>query len=327
VKSTDDARSDGGTPEIPLTSISEESVTRRDRLQNSLSKRWETFLLAWSDWRFKIGFGILLSYVLVGVFGVHLVGEPSFRDGGKWDPPFEGTTNPLGTNQYGESVLSNLVHATPDMLLMLLGGAVFATTVGAGVGIVAGYKGGRVDSVLTTITDTAMMIPALPLIIVVGAIWEPTNPIVVGILVSINGWAGAARGLRSQVLTIREESYVEASRIMGSSTTSILRRDITPQLLPLILVNFVMSGRGVIFNSVALYFLGVLPIGEALNWGIMLNQAYEVGAVTSPQLFYTIALPLLAIVLLSWGLIMVSQGLDRVVNVRVRARDEGGDAA
>jgi peptide/nickel transport system permease protein len=327
MKSTDDVRSDGGTPEIPLSSLSEESVTRQDRLRNALSKRWETFLLAWSDWRFKIGFGIILSYVLVGVFGVQIVGEPSFRDGGKWDAPFQGSANPLGTNQYGESILSTLVHATPDMLLMLLGGAVFATAVGAAVGIVAGYKGGRVDSVLTTITDTAMMIPALPLIIVVGAIWEPTNPIVVGILVSINGWAGAARGLRSQVLTIREESYVEASRIMGSSTTSILRQDITPQLLPLILVNFVMSGRGVIFNSVALYFLGVLPIGEALNWGIMLNQAYEVGAVTSPELFYTIAFPLLAIVMLSWGLIMVSQGLDRVVNVRVRAREEGGDAA
>jgi len=317
------ARADGGTPEIPLTSVSEERVTRRDRLEDSLAERWETFLLAWSDWRFKIGLCIILGYVLVGTLGVHLIGEPTFYDGGKWDKPFQGSENLLGTNQHGESILGSLVHSTPDMLLMLLGGAVFATSVAAFIGILAGYKGGRVDSILTTLTDTAMMIPGLPLIIVIAAIWEPTNPIVVGILVSINAWAGVARSLRSQVLTIREESYVEASRIMGSGSLSIMRRDITPQLLPLILINFVMSGRGVIFNSVALYFLGVLPITSAENWGVMLNEAYSVGAVTSPELFYTLLFPLLAIVLLSWGLIMLSQGLDRVVNVRARARHEG----
>jgi peptide/nickel transport system permease protein len=317
------ARTDGGTPEIPLTSVSEESVTRRDRLEDSLANYWGTFLLAWSDWRFKIGLLIILGYVLLGTLGVYLVDEPTFRDGGKWDQPFQGGENLLGTNQHGESILGSLVHSTPDMLLMLLGGAVFATGVAAFVGILAGYKGGRVDSVLTTLTDTAMMIPGLPLIIVIAAIWEPTNPIVVGILVSINAWAGVARSLRSQVLTIREESYVEASRIMGSGSLSIMRRDITPQLLPLILINFVMSGRGVIFNSVALYFLGILPITSAENWGVMLNEAYSVGAVTSSELFYTLFFPLVAIVLLSWGLIMLSQGLDRVVNVRARARHEG----
>lgn len=324
MKPTEEARTDGGTPEIPLMSVADEEVTRRDRIEDGLAKRWETFLLAWSDWRFKLGFAIIAGYVLMGTVGVWLVDAPTFKDGGKWDQPFQGTENLLGTNQFGESILANIVHATPDMLMMLLGGAIFATGIGALVGIVAGYKGGRVDSVLTTITDTAMMIPALPLIIVIAAIWEPTNPFIVGILVSINGWAGAARGLRSQVLTIREESYVEASRIMGASTTSIMRKDITPQLLPLILVNFVMSGRGVIFNSVALYFLGVLPLGNASNWGIMLDQAYSAGAVTSTELLFTILFPLLAIVLLSWGLIMLSQGLDRVVNVRVRARHEGG---
>lgn len=324
MKRTDEARTDGGTPEIPLMSVADEEVTRRDRIEDSLAKRWETFLLAWSDWRFKLGLFILVGYVLMGTVGVAVVSPPSFDDGGKWDQPFQGTGNLLGTNGHGESILANIVHATPDMLLMLLGGAVFATGVGALIGIVAGYKGGRVDSVLTTLTDTAMMIPALPLIIVIGAIWQPTNPIIVGILVSINGWAGAARSLRSQVLTIREESYVEASRIMGASTTSIMRKDITPQLLPLILVNFVMSGRGVIFNSVALYFLGVLSLTNATNWGIMLNNAYLAGAVTSSNLFFLILFPLLAIVVLSWGLIMLSQGLDRVVNVRVRARHEGG---
>jgi peptide/nickel transport system permease protein len=315
---------DGGdvtASEIPLESVSVEDVTRTDRIAKSLRGYWETFLVAWSDWRFKVGFLILLGFLLTGTVGVQIVDPPTYQDGGKWDSPTYLGENPLGTDQFGQDILALLIHATPDMLLMLSGGAVFATGIGAFVGIVSGYKGGRADEVLMTLTDTAMMIPGLPLIIIVGAIWEPTSPILVGILVSINAWAGTARSLRSQVLTIREEEYVEASRIMGVSTGTILRKDITPQLLPLILVNFVMSGRGVIFNSVALYFLGVLPV-EGVNWGVMLEKAYNAGAVTSPQLYYTVLWPLLTIVLLSWGLIMLSQGLDRVVNVRVRDRHE-----
>jgi len=164
-----------------------------------------------------------------------------------------------------------------------------------------------------------MMLPGLPLIIVIAAVYAPENPFVVGILVSINAWAGAARGLRSQVLTIREESYVEASRIMNVPTWKILVTDVTPQLLPLILVNFVMTGRSVIFNAVGLYFLGVLPFSNT-NWSVMLNDAYEAGAVTTPEILYTIVFPLLTIVLFSWALIMLAQGMDRVVNVRVRAK-------
>ncbi|WP_255681651.1 ABC transporter permease [Natrinema sp. SYSU A 869] len=328
MKPTDEDRNpmaDGGdinAAEIPLESVSVEDVTRRDRIAKDLREHWETFLLAWSDWRFKAGFLILLGFVFAGTVGVWLVEPPTYQDGNKWDRPSYFGENPLGTDQFGQDIAALLIHATPDMLLMLMGGAVFATGIGAFVGIVSGYKGGRADEILMTLTDTAMMIPGLPLIIIVGAIWEPTSPILVGILVSINAWAGTARSLRSQVLTIREEAYVEASRIMGVSTGSILRKDITPQLLPLILVNFVMSGRGVIFNSVALYFLGVLPV-EGVNWGVMLEKAYNAGAVTSPQLYYTVLWPLLTIVLLSWGLIMLSQGLDRVVNVRVRDRHEG----
>jgi len=332
VKRTDDAtndesvRSDGGQAEIPLTRISDEEVTINDRLAERFSRYWATFLIAWSDWRTRIGLTILMGYVLMGTVGVYLLESPNITDGPKWGQPFENMAYPLGTNQYGEGILKMIVHSTPDMFMMILGGAVFATGVGAVIGILSGYKGGMTDEVLMTLTDTAMMIPGLPLIIVVSAIFEPTNPFIVGILISINAWAGGARTLRSQVLTIREESYVEASRLMGVPLPSILSRDITPQLLPLILVGFVSAARGVIFNSVALYFLGVLPFTTS-NWGVMMNLAYEAGAVTTPSIFYTIFFPLLVIVLLSWGLIMLVQGLDRVVNVRVRARHQEEEIA
>jgi len=310
--------------------VSDEDVTRLDRARKWLSDRTETFWIAWEDWRTKVGLSIVVLFVLVGTVGGSLVDVPTLSTH-KWMPPFQSLQYPLGTNQYGKGILASLIHATPAMLLMVAGGAVFATVLGTSVGILSGYKGGRVDEALMTVTDIAMIIPGLPLIIVIASVYVPKNPVVVGILVSINAWAGGARSLRSQVLTIREESYVEASRIMNVSTGNILLRDVLPQLLPLVLINFVMAGRAVIFNAVGLYFLGVLPFSTT-NWGVMLNLAYEAGAITTPSLLYTALFPLLVIVLFSWGLVMLAQGLDRVVNVRVRVEDaaaarSGGGAA
>jgi len=307
---------------IPLTEVSQTQVTLGERVRKWLRDRVNTFWVAWEDWRTKAGLSMLLVYVLMGTLGVTYVPEPGLSTA-KWTAPFQTMEYPLGTNQFGEGIFAMIVHATPPMLKMVLGGAFFATSIGAALGIFSGYKGGRTDEVLMTLTDIAMMLPGLPLVIVIAAVYAPENPFLVGILVSINAWAGAARGLRSQVLTIREEAYVEASRIMNVPTWKILTKDVTPQLLPLILVNLVMTGRGVIYGAVGLYFLGVLPYSSR-NWGVMLNDAYEAGAVTTPEIFYTIAFPLLTIVLFSWALIMLAQGLDRVVNVRVRAKHSEG---
>jgi len=297
------------------------SVSRLDPFREKYNKFATTANLALNDWRTKAGSLVLLTYILMGTVGVWVIDQPSMA-GPKWAPPMRSLEYPLGTNQFGQSLLSVSVHATPAMFKMMLGGAGFAVGVGVLVGVVAGYKGGFVDEVLMTATDIAMTIPGLPLIIVVAAILEPNDPFLVGILVSINDWSGRARGLRSQVLTIREENYVEASRLMNVSTPTILMKDVIPPLLPLILVGAVGSSRRVIFNAVALYFLGVLPF-ETTNWGVMLNMGYQSGGVTTPSLFYIVLVPILLIVFLSWSLIMLAQGLDRVVNPRARARHEG----
>ncbi|WP_273837375.1 ABC transporter permease [Halococcus sp. PRR34] len=281
---------------------------------------WE---IAWSDWRTKVSLIILGLYALMGTIGVLVVPEPTLYPE-EWIQPFTTWQYPLGTNGNGQGVFSAIVHAAPSMYVMILSGGVFATAVGATIGIVSGYKRGRIDSLLMTFTDVAMTIPGLPLIIVLSAVFEPTNPVVIGILISINSWAGQARGIRSQVLTIREESYVEASRFMGVKTRKILSKDITPQMMPLILIGFVDTSKQVIFSSVALYFLGVLPF-EGLNWGVLMNMAYQAGSAQTPSQFHALLFPILAIVLLSWAMIMLVQGLDRVVNPRIRAKHKADE--
>lgn len=280
--------------------------------------------IAWTDWRARIGVIIFFLYLLMGTAGVYLVEPSSIQEGPSLMPPFQNIQYPFGTTSLGEDIFAQTVHATPAMLKMITSGAIFTTVLATLIGIYSGYKGGITDRILMTFTDIMMTIPGLPLMIVLAVIIDPGNPWIVGIILTINSWAGLARSLRSQVLTLRDDSYVEAARVMGAPTRSIVRIDILPNLMPYIAVNFVKAGRGVIFSSVALYFLGILPFSNQ-NWGVMMNLAYRTGgALYQWRAVHWLLIPMSAIIVLSLGLILLAQGTDRLFNPRVRARHMGG---
>lgn len=277
-----------------------------------------------SDWRATFGIAMLLFFVFVGTVLVRFVPYPRIGDYERYQSPFQGFGyDILGADNAGQGILPQLIHATPEMLIIAFSGAVVAMSIGVIIGTVAGYKGGYWDELLMTVTDVIICIPGLPLVIVIVAIYPPHSPWLVGFILAIDNWPGLARALRSQVLTIREESYVEAGRAMGRSTSEILWDDITPQLMPYIAINSAGAARGVIFQSVGLYFIGVLPIG-AINWGVMMNDAYNIGAaVSNPGLSgHWLFAPMIVLLFLSMGLILLSQGLDRIFNPRLRARHE-----
>ncbi|WP_224270989.1 ABC transporter permease [Haloprofundus salinisoli] len=300
-----------------------EPLSRQERLE-----RWYydtvvvTAKIIWEDIRARIGISILLFIILMGVVGPFIVERPQIGDYPKFIGPFQSTKFILGTDGLGMPIGAQIVHATPAMLKMAFAGAVVAMSIGIVIGTTAGYKGGRVDDVLMTLTDIVLTMPGLPLIVVLAAIYQPENPYVVGFILAIDNWPGLARRLRSQVLTIREESYVEASRAMGFGSPEILRRDIIPQLMPYITINSAGAARSIIYESVGLYFLGILPF-TTLNWGVMMNMAYSNGAVSNPMLSgHWLWFPMLVLLLLSLGLILFSQGMDRIFNPRLRARHQ-----
>lgn len=275
--------------------------------------------IMWSDWRARIGFAILGVYVLMGTVGVMSVEPVTMNEGPRMAAPFQTPEFPFGTDPAGRDIFAQVIHATPPIMKMIFAGAVFATSIGTLVGTVAGYIGGRGDQILTGLTDIAMTIPGLPLVIVLAATLQPENPYVVGVILTINAWAGLARSIRSQVLTLRDESYVEASRVMGISTGQIVGRDIIPNIMPYVLVNFVQSAREVIFASVGLYFLGLLPFTTS-NWGVILNLAYNNGALYTAGSAHWLIIPMIAITGLSFAFILIAQGMDRLFNPRLRAR-------
>ncbi|WP_410766318.1 ABC transporter permease [Haloferax sp. DFSO60] len=325
--------------------VAESSLSRTERSQRVLDL-WVVapMRVVWDDIRARIGTVLVVGFVLMGLLGPAVVVEPRLGQapllvgpfqggivGGSWyelastsvfglSVPWVAFHWPLGTDNVGRGILEQVVHATPGMLLMIASAGVFVTVLGTSVGALAGYAGGRLDRALSTVIDIVLTLPGLPLLLILVALLEPKNPIVLGIVLSLQGWAGMARAIRSQVLTIRSTSYVEAARAMGLSTPAIVAKEVVPNIMPFVMINMVNAMRGVIFASVGLYFLGLLPYRSVVNWGVMLQLAYSNGGLLTLDAAHWLITPMVTIILLSMGLILFAQGMDRVFNPRVRAR-------
>ncbi|MFC4986443.1 ABC transporter permease [Saliphagus infecundisoli] len=320
-------RGDGGQVGTPFDTTADVRETRWDRYGRAIDGYIRMPLtIMRQDWRSIVGLSIVAVYLLMGTVLTWTVEPTRTGDGPQFVQPFETWEYPLGTNEMGQDLFAQTVHSTGPVLTMMASGALFTVVMGTFFGLVAGYKGGEVDTVLSSITDVFINIPGLPLVIVLSVLFEPTHPISVGILLAVAAWAGLARAIRSQVLAIRDESFVEAARMMDVPTPELLIKEILPHLMPYIMVNLVNAARTIIFSAVALYYLGVLPFADA-NWGVMLNQAYHAGAIYRPDATHWLVVPMVAIAGISIGLLLIAQSLDRVFNPRVRARHaDTGDA-
>ena len=288
----------------------------RERIDQSILT---PFRIIWTSPRARVGAIILAIYAVMGVFGPYFIEPVRPFEGPVLLQPLENMAYPLGTDDIGRDLLAQQILATRPMLIMMLSGAVVTILAAILLGVTAGYLGGLIDKVLMTITDVVMNIPGLALVIVLAVILEPKSPVFVGVILAVDNWPRLARQLRSQVLTIRSEAHVEASRVLGLPTSSVLSKNVMSRLMPMLTMGTVGSMRNILMESVGLYFLGVLPFTTA-NWGVVLNVARTGGALSGISRFHWLLAPILFIVTLTFGLQLFAQGTDRMFNPRLRAR-------
>ncbi|CAN5637404.1 hypothetical protein BH24ACT22_BH24ACT22_13970 [soil metagenome] len=236
---------------------------------NTTKRSWIT---SWRDMPKLglIGLGILGFLLFVAIFAPLLAPyDPSARVAEPFAPPSWG--HPLGANDIGQDILSNLIFGARISLTVGIAAAAAATVIGTLVGLVSGYFGGLVDAVLMRVVDVALSLPFLPLMIVIGVFLGPglTTEILVisGII-----WAGAARELRSQVLSVSRRDHVQAARAMGASRRYALTRHLLPVVFPLVIPQFVRVANVTILLEASLSFLG-LGDPTAQSWGTMLFYA------------------------------------------------------
>lgn len=264
------------------------------------------------------GMGILILLVGLGVFAPVIAPyDPHVM--GEFDeillPP--NINHWFGTDETGRDLLSLVLYGARISLLVGFCCAIVSIVIGTLVGLFAGYFGGWVDDVLMRITDLFVVIPRLPLVLITVAVLGPSlsnTIIVIGALI----WAGTARIIRVQTLSLKKRLFVERARSLGASHFHIVRRHILPNVMPLIFANTVLVIATAIYLESTVSFLG-LGDPTHISWGMILHYAFVSVALSFGAYWYVIP-PGLMIVLAVLAFTMCGYSLDEVLNPKLRQR-------
>jgi peptide/nickel transport system permease protein len=236
----------------------------------------------------------------------------------------------FGTDQLGRDILNMTVHgARISMSIGLLATAI-TIVVGALIGIVAGFLGGRTDNVLMRLTDFFLVLPTFVLAIILAPVILDiigTNAelfgiratlLVIVVVIGLTSWATTARIIRSQTLSIKERMFVDRARVIGSGSGHIMRRHIFPNVVNLIVAQAVITFAVAVFTETTLAFIG---LGDpfAPSWGQILNAAQSTGAPGLGAWWY-IAPPAVCVVLVVLAFTLVGNALDDILNPKTRGR-------
>lgn len=226
--------------------------------------------------------GVVLLLVLTALLGPVLYdADPNALDLSRATAP-PGPGHPLGTDESGRDVLGRLLAGGRVSLAVGFAAVACSGLLGISLGALAGLGGRRVDSLVMRLTDAMMAVPALFLIITTLALFGTS---VTGLVIAIGGtsWMGLARLVRAELLSIREQNYVEAARALGARRTRVLTHHALPHLLPSVLVNITFGVGTAILMESALSFIGLGVQPPAASWGNMLTNA-QTYLYSSPRL-------------------------------------------
>jgi peptide/nickel transport system permease protein len=236
----------------------------------------------------------------------------------------------LGTTQVQQDVLSQLLVGGRSTILVSLVAGLAATVLAVLFGVTAGYFGGWADDLLSMLANIFLVLPALPLLIVIfGFLGKGASPndLVIGVIISVTGWAFGARQLRAQTLSMRNRDFVDSARIIGEKNWRIMGFEILPNLIPVVATSVLFTVIYGVGTYTALSFLGVINTSH-WSWGTMLYWAQSAQAAQQVHLeWWWFVPPGLAVGLFGTGLALLNFGIDEFVNPRLRGAGLTGRAA
>jgi peptide/nickel transport system permease protein len=278
-----------------------------------------------------VGGVILIIFVVVAVFPEVIVGPLETvvtATGGRFEPP--SAAHLFGTDRQGRDMLNLTVHGTRVSMIIGLMATAITVFIGALLGIVSGFVGGRTDAVLMRVTDFFLVLPTFVLALILAPILIEligsqaelfgmrVTLLVIVIVIGITSWAATARIIRSQTLSLRERAFVDRSRVVGADSGWIMSHHILPNVVNLIVANTVLTFSGAVLTETTLSFIG---LGDPFqpSWGQLLNQAQADGA-ASLGAWWVVAPPGIAIVLIVLAFTLVGGALDDILNPKLRGR-------
>ncbi|WP_157469585.1 oligopeptide ABC transporter permease [Clostridium algidicarnis] len=226
------------------------------------------------------GLFILVAMVVVCVFGPFFTQDPNkvnYTDG------FLKPSSKywFGTDMLGRDIFARTLSAGRISLFVGIASVIIQVVIGSILGAVAGYYGGIVDTIIMRIVDIFMSVPTLPILIVLAAILSdlgirPERRIfVVMAVIGILSWPGLCRMVRGQILSLREQEYMEAAEALGLTDSRKMFKHLLPNTIPVIIVTATLSLGGAILSESTLSFLGLGVQPPTASWGNMIQSVYD----------------------------------------------------
>ena len=271
----------------------------------------------WANGKARIGLVLLgldiLVALLAPLIAPHSPTATTF-------PPYlsPNATNWFGTTGNGQDVFSQMIYgARISLLVGIIAGAV-ATLVAVTIGLIAGYRPGVVDEVLSFVTNLALVIPGLPLMFILAAYLKSRSVWTIVLVVAFTSWATGARVIRSQASTLRTREFVTSAQFSGERLLRVVFREILPNMTSLVAGSFFAAATAAVMAEASLEFLG-LGDPNTVSWGTILYYAQQQNALLTGQ-WVMIFAPGLAIALLALSFTLVNFGVDALSNPRLREK-------
>jgi len=217
----------------------------------------------------------------------------------------------MGADRMGRDIFSRLCYGARISLSIGMVGVFLSLILGIVLGGISGYYGGHIDSVIQRVIEFIRTIPSIPLWMALSAALPATWPVVrvyfgITVILSLIGWTGMARVVRGRFLSLRQEDFVMAARLCGSSELRIIIRHMVPSFLSHIIASLTLAIPGTILAETGLSFIGLGLRAPAISWGVLLQEAQNVRSLAQAPWVFT---PAIAVILTVFAFNFLGDGL------------------
>jgi len=268
-----------------------------------------------SNRKATVGTALLVLFCFVGLFpGLIAHDNPSAEIYPRSLGP--SAQHLLGTTAFGQDIWAQVIYGTRPVLLIAFGVGLGATVIATLIGVAAAYLGGAWDGVLNLLTDVLLVIPAFPLLIVIGSYLHGAGTGVLIAVITCISWSYTARQLRAQARSLRTRDFLEAARVRGERSFYIITVEIIPTMTSLLVAAFLTNALYAVLFSASLQFIG-LGNPSVVSWGTMLYWAENNEAFQTGQALWIIV-PGLCIVALGAAFALLNYAFDEIGNPALR---------